>query len=252
VERCKRNHRIVRQILRPVTFLTRLSRVDIPDSTDPAMNPKTWEGSWRTLTNPDDIGKVVCIANTSQYNQACVTPFSVEPLLSYFGTDSNTPGVDQLMAGEELPLETTRTLLPETVAILETIRTLPQYPKMLVNNVINTDAVKALYGVLPEKMSSSPSQRHIGHYKAMVQDASLTDRITKMIAIPNMIGYSPLRWRKIVDVMLEKSPGDTRIHRLRIVALHSLILIRLIACLLDGQSCILLRMMMLFLTYSMV
>jgi len=41
-----------------------------------------------------------------------------------------------------------------------------------------------------------------------------------MIAIPNLIGYSPLRWRKIVDVMLEKSPKDARILRLRIVALQ--------------------------------
>jgi hypothetical protein len=169
LERCKRNHRIVRQILRLVTLQTGLSRVDISDSTDQTVNPKTWEGSWRTLTNPDDIGKVVCMADPSQYNQACVTPFGAEPLLSYFGTNSNTPGADQLLAGEELPLEMTHPLLPETVAILETIQTLPQYSKVLVEEVIITDTVKALYGTLPEKTSLSPLQRHIGHDKAIAR-----------------------------------------------------------------------------------
>jgi hypothetical protein len=54
----------------------------------------------------------------------------------------------------------------------------------------------------------------------MVRDDFLADLIAKMIAIPLLIGYSPKRWHKIVDVMLEKSPGDSRIHRLRIVALQ--------------------------------
>ncbi len=44
--------------------------------------------------------------------------------------------------------------------------------------------------------------------------------ITKMIAIPHLSGYSPIRWRHIVDVMLEKSPGDALIHRLHIIALQ--------------------------------
>jgi hypothetical protein len=41
-----------------------------------------------------------------------------------------------------------------------------------------------------------------------------------MMSIPLTAGISPSRWRQIIDVMLEKKPGDHRIHRLRIVALQ--------------------------------
>jgi len=41
-----------------------------------------------------------------------------------------------------------------------------------------------------------------------------------MMSIPLYAGFSPSRWRQIIDVMLNKKEADHRVHCLRIVALQ--------------------------------
>ena len=94
--------------MHPTQLPAGLSRVNVPDTIDPVVDPKTWKGLWQTLTKHDDISRAECKANASQYNQACITPFGSEPLLSHFGTDANTPGARKLLAGEALPIEVSR------------------------------------------------------------------------------------------------------------------------------------------------
>jgi hypothetical protein len=40
-----------------------------------------------------------------------------------------------------------------------------------------------------------------------------------MMSIMFQAGFSPKCWWRIIDLMLEKQPGNTRIHRLQIIAL---------------------------------
>jgi hypothetical protein len=75
------------------------------------------------------------------------------------------------------------------------------------------------YKAAKEATSSSPSGRHIGHYKAILKDPTLTALHATMMSIPFQVGIVPDRWNRVTDIMLEKTAGDSRCHRLRIIAL---------------------------------
>jgi hypothetical protein len=70
-----------------------------------------------------------------------------------------------------------------------------------------------------ETTATSPSGRHLGHYKAIVQDPVLLQCLTKFMHIAVKFGIPVTRWTHATNVMLEKDPGNPCIHRLRIIHL---------------------------------
>ena len=70
-----------------------------------------------------------------------------------------------------------------------------------------------------EKPSTSPSGRHLGHYKALISDPVLLSCLTKFMNIAIANGIAVSRWSNAVNVLLEKDPGVPNINRLRIIHL---------------------------------
>jgi hypothetical protein len=91
-----------------------------------------------------------------------------------------------------------------------------------------------------ESTSTSPSGLHLGHYKAMLARHSfsdLPDNNPQKLSLQNMQedlielhvqminyalerGYTYERWTRVVNAMLLKEPGNTKIHRTRVIHIY--------------------------------
>ena len=68
-------------------------------------------------------------------------------------------------------------------------------------------------------MSSSPSGRHMSHYKLVARETGLSHILARAITLPFQHGFSPIRWRTAIRFMLEKEPGNPLITKLRVIQL---------------------------------
>ena len=69
------------------------------------------------------------------------------------------------------------------------------------------------------KTSTSPSGRHLGHYKAIIQNKTLLTYLTKYLNLILEKGLVLTRWCNAVNIMIEKDKGQPKITRLRIIHL---------------------------------
>ena len=70
-----------------------------------------------------------------------------------------------------------------------------------------------------ELTESSPSGRHIRHYKTIIEDKKLTSLMIAMLNIGLQAGVALERWKHTLSIMLKKDLGKPTIDRLIIIQL---------------------------------
>ena len=88
-----------------------------------------------------------------------------------------------------------------------------------INIRISGDDIKKGFQGWKESTSTSPSGRHLGHYKALTQDPEMLDCLAKFLDIAVSRGISLPRWQNAVNVMIEKDKVNPKLNRLRIIHL---------------------------------
>jgi hypothetical protein len=99
-----------------------LTRVDVPASMvgnarASDVDPKTWQGPWVPVTDPNKIAQYVSMVNTKQYNQAKCTPFGSGYLMHQIGMNLEDNAVDSVLDGS-FQIDPSVSLFPEAHKML--------------------------------------------------------------------------------------------------------------------------------------
>jgi hypothetical protein len=154
--------------------------------------------------------------NRSWFRQASDTPFGHGDLYNLVGFEGLTEEADAILNGEcmdymGIPMSN------ELKTFLEECKR----PKQLkeISATISDEDFKTTIQKWKESISTSPSGRHLGHYKAAILDDDITHLHVDMLNIPIEFGFSPERWTHSVTPLIEKDEGKPFLTRLRIIHL---------------------------------
>ena len=173
---------------------------------------------WRSVTSPTELFNTLIAQNTKHFSQAKDTPFvtgDLEQYLHPFEQNQFSESILQCTVNlAHLPLNASvRACINEMCFPLGDDDTDP------VDKTISADGFLAGFKQPSEDLSTSPSGRHLGHYKAALDDPELCTMYATVISIPFRHGFTLHQWTSAVQVMLEKTKGCTQIDKLRVIQL---------------------------------
>lgn len=237
----------IKRVTKPPSSSGGLDRLDVP-MRDPDGNiiyDEEGKEKREILLEVNTIHKALLARNKQHFHQAADTPFGHGELARLVGYTGLTEAADAIVQGTFLPQyedKLKNELLPETRQIIRELAMPPvikELPK--IKRTISKDEFISGIKKWKESTSTSPSGRHLGFYKVLVnvdaykkeeQDArdddsfdieditiDFLDIMVKMVNLPLEYGFVPDRWCNSITVMIEKDPGSPKIERLRIIHL---------------------------------
>ncbi|KAI2494702.1 hypothetical protein MHU86_19837 [Fragilaria crotonensis] len=172
---------------------------------------------WETVINRDDIERHLLTYNRNSFRAASESPCGhgvIHDALS----SSLSQASKRLLKGE-IPGEWSDDdeALQEFLASFAVPERVVNSPLIAVE--ISEDDLHKGFKQWPESTSTSPSGRHLGHYKAIIQHPVLLKCMVQFMNIAIARGIAIPRWSKATNVLIEKDQGQPRINRLRIIHL---------------------------------
>ena len=139
------------------------------------------------------------------------------------------PIADQILNG------TLRVQDPIVQLVLDNLKRQPGV--QTISPQVTLEEVKGKFQNWKETTSTSPiTKRHLGHYQCLTrivdaeEEEDPTDEVRRarkilnahflLVAYSVKFGISLTRWQNVVNSMIEKEPGNPKIHRLRVIHLY--------------------------------
>ena len=173
---------------------------------------------WDTIITREDFEAHILSFNREAFRAAAESPCGSGIIHDALTFTSLSDEAEQVLRGS-IPEEWygDRTLLREFLASFQIPDSVLE-GKPIKMEISNDDIVKG-FTSWRETTTTSPSGRHLGHYKAMIKDPELLNCFRKFLNIAITRGIAPPRWCKAVNIMIEKDKGKPKINRLRIIHL---------------------------------
>ena len=216
----------------------KLHHVFKPANTGAISHLEVPKGDWQWPYNPKqvtewtreyDTQKVedhLFDRNITHFGQAKETPWT-KPPFSDIPFDSTGPLANSILAGTYQHPQSG----PHGKYLQLLIDALQQKIPTLPSDITERDISQG-FRVWNEITSTSPSNRHLGHYKSLLsidgrEDKDTTKHIAEdimhahyqMTSLCTKLGISLTRWQDTVTAMLGKDNGSPKLHRLRVIHL---------------------------------
>ena len=210
-----------------------LTYVRVP--VDSTRDPKSCKDDqdWKDLVEPAEVASAIRARLQKHFSQAKDCNLTSPPFDITMNFDAACERAEQILTGT---LDTTE-LDDMTTALLEGLASTMD-GQVAVSPDMTEEELLGKIKAWKERTSTSPlTDNHLGHAKAYIAQTSLqpdtpeyeifqkqrAEVIHGHLTLLNYalkFGYSFTRWRSIVNAMLEKDPGDPKIHRLRVIHLY--------------------------------
>jgi hypothetical protein len=204
------------------------AHTDLTESQDLPDPKKATE--WKTVDLPDEIVYYLLTRNRLHFGQAKGTPFTDPEFCRTIDWQASSDTSELILHGDYDASE-----LSDLQSLLIQHCKSPQLDAL--SQYITEAEFVSKFKTWNERTSTSPSGIHLGHYKAIVlrNDADLsteegqelenkrTALVRAHVAMINYSirhAYSYTRWKQVVNVMIEKEPGNARVHRLRVIHIY--------------------------------
>ena len=196
---------------------------------------------YETVTDPVRVETLLIERNQEHFSQAQGSPFTVAPLSDTFGYKGETMEATQLIRGHN----SEHIIKKQPIGVQSILRKLNDNKALpLINADLTYSEFVAGFRTWREATSTSPSGRHLGHYKTLLRaeenedKTSNKDQPVKKFKCKNPIGQKILtvifhiamaalragetldRWTTVASMMIEKDPGISLISRLRVIHIY--------------------------------
>ena len=227
-EQCRSMYRKFRQILKPTTHGT-LSQITVPRLKTTNELPEDYYQQFLDTTTKDNIEWDSILSkefndynllrfNRNHFRAALASPCGYGQIHEELTFTSLSKPAKELLDGTIPPQwygndAHLREFLT-SFAITPKIKTMPP-----IQTTITEDNVNFGFRKWKETTTTSPSGRHLSHYKAIITDKVLLHGLTTFLNITITNGQVITRWCNPVIIMIEKDSGKPKVNRLQIIHL---------------------------------